>query len=84
MMRSIDIILPIAGSLALSSVAVRQQRNAPPASNSPSLASENGADKAWSFSASVYTYHRAGRPRLCATHRYVRPRLAPSRSPLQL
>jgi len=53
-MRSINIILATPALLAFQAFG-QTTTNAPPASNSPSL-SENQTEKAWSFSASVYTY----------------------------
>ena len=49
MMRSTPIIVPALALLACQSVG-QTTTNAPPASNSPSLASEDETEKAWSFS----------------------------------
>jgi len=55
MMRGTAIIVPALALLACQSEG-QTTTNAPPASNSPSLASENATEKGWSSSASVYTY----------------------------
>jgi len=54
-MRRTDLILATLALLTCQSLG-QTTTNVPPSSHSPSLASENEAEKAWSFSASVYTY----------------------------
>ncbi len=55
MMRGTAIIVPALALLACQSEG-QTTTNTPPASSSPSRLSEDETEKAWSFSASVYTY----------------------------
>ena len=55
MMRGTAIIVPALALLACQSEG-QTTTNAAPASSSPSRLSEDETEKAWSFSASIYTY----------------------------